>query len=93
LQDNGYVNGLTGWVHGDFDYSGVVDATDYALMDNAYVHQSGPLAEAMISEHTKMFGAEYIVALRAIQMGAIPEPTTLVPVVLLGTLLVRRRRP
>ncbi|WP_428938950.1 beta strand repeat-containing protein [Fontivita pretiosa] len=77
LIDNGYVNTLSGWINGDFDYSGVIDATDYALIDNAYVNQAGPLAEALIAEHTKLFGGEYVAALRAVQAGVIPEPASL----------------
>ncbi|WP_428938187.1 hypothetical protein [Fontivita pretiosa] len=75
LIDNGYVNRLTGWINGDFDYSGVIDATDYALIDNAYINQGGPLAESTVAYHSRMFGTEYTVALRAIQAGVIPEPT------------------
>ncbi|HWP41510.1 MAG TPA: hypothetical protein VNL70_11330 [Tepidisphaeraceae bacterium] len=76
LIDNGYVNSLSGWLNGDFDYSGSIDATDYALIDNAYVNQAGPLAEALIAEHARMFGGEYLAALRAIQSGVIPEPVS-----------------
>ncbi|WP_428938311.1 dockerin type I repeat-containing protein [Fontivita pretiosa] len=77
LIDNGYVNSLTGWINGDFDYSGTIDATDYALIDNAYVNQAGPLAEALIAQHSQQFGGEYLAALRAIQSGVIPEPASL----------------
>ncbi|WP_428940688.1 hypothetical protein [Fontivita pretiosa] len=77
LIDNGYVNSLSGWINGDFDYSGVIDATDYALIDNAYVNQVGALAEAIIAEHAKIFGGEYLAALRAVQSGVIPEPAAL----------------
>ncbi|WP_428937553.1 hypothetical protein [Fontivita pretiosa] len=74
LIDNGYVNSLSGWINGDFDYSGSIDATDYALIDNAYVNQSGPLAEALIAGHARLFGNEYLIALRAVQGGVMPEP-------------------
>jgi hypothetical protein len=77
LIDNGFVNTLSGWINGDFDYSGTIDATDYALIDNAFVNQAGPLAEAMIAQHTQQFGGEYLAALRAIQSGVIPEPASL----------------
>jgi hypothetical protein len=77
LIDNGFVNSLTGWLNGDFDYNGVIDSTDYALIDNAFVNQAGPLADAMIAQHTQMFGEEYLAALRAVQSGVIPEPATL----------------
>ncbi|HWP40566.1 MAG TPA: hypothetical protein VNL70_06530, partial [Tepidisphaeraceae bacterium] len=62
---------------GDADLSGSIDATDYALIDNAYVNQAGPLANAIIAEHARMFGGEYLAALRAIQSGVIPEPASL----------------
>jgi autotransporter-associated beta strand protein len=91
LIDNGFVNSLSGWLNGDFDYSGVIDATDYALIDNAFVNQGSPLAEAMIAQHTQQFGGEYVAALRAIQSGVIPEPTTL-GVLLGGALLLHRPR-
>ncbi|HWP39847.1 MAG TPA: autotransporter-associated beta strand repeat-containing protein, partial [Tepidisphaeraceae bacterium] len=74
LIDNGYVNSLSGWLNGDFDYSGSIDATDYALIDNAYVNQAGPLAEALIAQHSQQFGGEYVAALQAVQSGVIPEP-------------------
>ncbi|WP_428936802.1 beta strand repeat-containing protein [Fontivita pretiosa] len=89
LIDNGYVNTLSGWINGDFDYSGSIDATDYALIDNAYVNQAGPLAEALIAEHARMFGGEYLAALRAVQSGVIPEPGA--AVVALAAAALRRR--
>ncbi|WP_428941025.1 beta strand repeat-containing protein [Fontivita pretiosa] len=92
LIDNGYVNTLSGWINGDFDYSGVIDATDYALIDNAYVNQAGPLAEALIAEHTKLFGGEYLAALRAVQSGVVPEPATAGVLVLGATAMLPRRR-
>ncbi|WP_428940775.1 beta strand repeat-containing protein [Fontivita pretiosa] len=92
LIDNGYVNSLSGWINGDFDYSGVIDATDYALIDNAYVNQAGPLAEALIAEHARMFGGEYLAALRAVQSGVVPEPATAGVLVLGATAMLGRRR-
>ncbi|WP_428940848.1 beta strand repeat-containing protein [Fontivita pretiosa] len=93
LIDNGYVNGSGGWLNGDFDYSGTIDPTDYALIDNAYVNQSGPQAQAMITEHTKLFGEQYLAALRAIQAGAIPDPSAVAMLAVLASpLLVRRRQ-
>jgi len=85
LIDNGYVNRLVGWTSGDFDYSGFIDATDYALIDNAYVNQNPALGQVIIAEHTKLFGAQYTAALRAIRSGVIPEPTGAV-MLALGTL-------
>ncbi|HWP39283.1 MAG TPA: hypothetical protein VNL70_00055, partial [Tepidisphaeraceae bacterium] len=92
LIDNGYVNSLTGWLNGDFDYSGSIDATDYALIDNAYVNQAGPLAEALIAEHARMFGGEYLAALRAIQSGVIPEPAAMAAMAMSICWLGRPRR-
>jgi len=91
LIDNGYVNSLSGWINGDFDYSGSIDATDYALIDNAYVNQAGPLAEALIAEHARMFGGEYLAALRAIQGGVMPEPAVVGGVWLVAALLATGR--
>ncbi|WP_428937493.1 PEP-CTERM sorting domain-containing protein [Fontivita pretiosa] len=91
LIDNGYVNSLSGWINGDFDYSGSIDATDYALIDNAYVNQSGPLASAVIAEHTERYGEAYTAALRAIQAGAVPEPTA-IGLLGAGALVCTRRR-
>ncbi len=45
LVNNGYGNGLTGWVNGDVDYSGTVDDTDFFLINNAYGLQ-GPALRA-----------------------------------------------
>ncbi|WP_428937018.1 DPP IV N-terminal domain-containing protein [Fontivita pretiosa] len=91
LIDNGYVNSLSGWINGDFDYSGVIDATDYALIDNAYVNQSGALVDAIIAEHTRMFGGEYLAALRAVQSGVIPEPVA-VSLMAMGAWSLKRPR-
>jgi hypothetical protein len=92
LIDNGFVNALSGWLNGDFDYSGVIDATDYALIDNAFVNQGGPLADALIAQHSQQFGGEYVAALRAIQSGVIPEPAGLGACLLAGLLSACGRR-
>ncbi|HWP39659.1 MAG TPA: hypothetical protein VNL70_01950, partial [Tepidisphaeraceae bacterium] len=47
------------------------------LIDNAYVNQAGPLVEALIAEHARMLGGEYLAALWAIQSGVIPEPAAM----------------
>jgi autotransporter-associated beta strand protein len=42
LTDNGaHTPGLTGWFNGDFNYSSVVDATDFFLLDNSYSQAGG----------------------------------------------------
>ncbi|HWP40968.1 MAG TPA: hypothetical protein VNL70_08580, partial [Tepidisphaeraceae bacterium] len=69
---------------------------DYALIDNAYVNQVGPLANTIIAEHARMFGGEYLAALRAIQSGVIPEPGAvgmlLIPAMIAAGVCPRRRR-
>lgn len=57
LIDNGYVNGLSGWINGDYDHSGAINATDYAWIDNSYVNQSGALGP-MRSSGTRSSAAE-----------------------------------
>ena len=47
--DAGAVNGLTGWVNGDFNYDGVVDGTDYALADNAFNRQPAAAPAAVVA--------------------------------------------
>jgi hypothetical protein len=91
LIDNGFLNNLSGWVNGDFDYNGLIDSTDYALIDNAFLNQGAPLATAMVSLHTEMFGADYTAALAAVQSGQVPEPASL-SLLGLGALTVLRRR-
>lgn len=49
--DRGAARNLTGWNNGDFDYSGVVDAADYFLLDQSFLKQSAPAA-ASTSVHT-----------------------------------------
>jgi hypothetical protein len=44
LIDNGFNNGLTGWLNGDFNYDGKVDGSDYTLIDNAFENQGASLA-------------------------------------------------
>ncbi len=62
--DAGYLCGLTGWANGDFNYDGVVDYRDYALIDYAYAHQSGALAESLLAEHAAEFGTPYVRGVR-----------------------------
>jgi hypothetical protein len=50
----GYFFGGAGYVNGDFDYNGTVNAADFALIDAAYLAQSHPSAagNALQSEST-----------------------------------------
>ena len=34
--DQGFGGSLTGWSNGDFNYDGVVNGSDYALIDNTF---------------------------------------------------------
>ena len=73
---------LTGWFNGDFNYDGVINGSDYTLIDNAFNTQGAQLA-AQIASPTAEIAA----------ISAVPEPTTLG---LLGmsaiAVLGRRRR-
>ena len=77
--DNGFVNHLTGWFNGDFNYDGVVDGSDYALIDNAFNRQ------------TTAFPS---VAIAAARVASVPEPATVALVVagVAGAVGRRRRR-
>jgi hypothetical protein len=41
--DNGFNNGLAGWLNGDFDLNGQVDFDDYILLDLGFNSQNGTL--------------------------------------------------
>jgi hypothetical protein len=45
--DQGFLTSKTGWLNGDFDYSGAVNFDDYGLIDLAFNTQSGTLVRAM----------------------------------------------
>jgi len=56
---------LTGWSNGDFNYDGVVDGSDFALIDNTFnqITATGSTPLALIASPTAL--------------SAIPEPGTL----------------
>lgn len=89
LTDIGMRQQLSGWVYGDFDYSGRVDQTDYWLLDRAYLLQIGGVTSpGMLADREAEFGADYVERLVA----SVPEPVgTMGGMMSLG-LLVRRRR-
>jgi hypothetical protein len=105
--DNGFNNHLTGWLNGDFDLNGTVNFDDYVLIDLAFNTQSGTLRRAlafldghdrsdvgmnesalrMIAAHFRHFGNGYASSF----LNAVPEPIGIVPLVLAGVMLTRRR--
>jgi autotransporter-associated beta strand protein len=50
--DAGFLShgGLTGWQNGDFNYDGVINGSDYTLIDNAFNMQGASLAAQVLSE-------------------------------------------
>ena len=85
--DNGYLNHSTGWYNGDFNYDGVINGSDYTLIDNAFNTQGASLA-AVVANPTASIAAQI-----AGSSSAVPEPTALGLLgVGVGSLLGRRRR-
>ena len=83
--------GLTGapWANGDFNYDGVIDYRDYAIIDAAFASQSGPLADARVAaEARRRFGPAFVTAFAV----AVPEPGTVVLLAVGAVGLLRRRR-
>jgi hypothetical protein len=71
----------TGWVNGDFDHSGgVPNATDYMLIDRAFLAQGAPLSAGTTPSPA------------ALSASAVPEPTTAGILTVLIPALVRRWR-
>jgi autotransporter-associated beta strand protein len=85
--DAGYLSSgsLTGWSNGDFNYDGVINGSDYTLIDNAFNSQGVTLA-ATIAEPTAQLGG-------SAPTSAVPEPAT-IGILGIGVvaLLGRRRR-
>ena len=76
--DAGFIGHLTGWANGDFNYDGVVDGSDYTLIDNAFDQQSAATARPAV--------------LVATELASVPEPAGMAVVVAVGLVLRRRRR-
>jgi hypothetical protein len=73
---------LTGWYNGDFNYDGVVDGSDYALMDNAFNNQGAPQLGQDLT----------IVGTSDVQSIAVPEPSALILLAGLESIIVGRTR-
>ena len=76
--DDGYLEHLANptWANGDFNYDGVVDYKDYALIDASFWAQSGTLADGLIAEHADEFGPAYAELIQSYGV-AVPEPASL----------------
>jgi autotransporter-associated beta strand protein len=81
--DNGFLNSLTGWQNGDFDYDGVVNGSDYTLIDNAFNQQGATLASEITSPTAQLAGTG--------TSSAVPEPASL-GLIALGTMGLLGRR-
>jgi PEP-CTERM motif len=90
LIDNGFNQGLTGWLNGDYNYDGHVDGSDYSLIDNSFnnsVVLANPLAQlaSQVASPTSEI---------AVTGTAVPEPTSLglLGIGAIGLMNRRRRR-
>jgi hypothetical protein len=83
---------MTGWQYGDFNYDGVVDGSDFSLIDNTFnqITATGASPLAIIG------GSANLTASPADTISAanVPEPTTLglLGIGAIGLLGRRRRR-
>lgn len=88
LADRGLAKGLTDWVNGDFDYSGVIDSADYLLIDTSYGLSGGSLSPDFLAQREAQFGEAYVSQLIA----AVPEPASLGLIGLGAVAALGRRR-
>ena len=80
--DNGFNNQLTGWNNGDFNYDGMINGDDYALIV-AYNSQGGVSLATVSTQPTEM------IAIDTAQMAgsaAVPEPATFSLLIIGGSL-------
>jgi hypothetical protein len=75
---------MTGWANGDFNYDGVIDGSDYTLIDNAFNTQGSQIngtSASLVAKTTEQIAVT----------ASVPEPTIsgLLTLSLIGTL--RRR--
>jgi T5SS/PEP-CTERM-associated repeat protein len=86
----GFVNHGAGWELGDYNYDGVVNATDFQLFINGFKSQGGSLGslDAVIADSSLLSTAQ-----KAQLLTAVPEPATdLIALVVCGFAFSRRSR-
>lgn len=87
LIDRGFAGQRVGWSNGDFNADGLINADDYLIIDTAYA-QLHPMSPDFLSSREAQFGDGYVSRLLA----AVPEPTSLAAVGLVGMFMMSRRR-
>ena len=83
LADKTHPGTDTGWYNGDFNYDGVINGSDYTLIDNAFNTQGAQL-DSEIAIPTVQIAA-------ASGMSSVPEPNAVSLLVTAAIGLVRRR--
>ena len=78
----GNLNNLTGWFNGDFNYDGIINGSDYTLIDNSFNTQEASLAATINSPD----------AIATAQLASVPEPATVAVMSIAGSALLARRR-
>ncbi len=71
----------TGWYNGDFNYDGVINGSDYTLIDHS-CNQQGAQMDAVMSATAEIAGPA----------SAVPEPGGFALALVTGLGLLRRRR-
>ena len=74
-----------------FNYDGIVNYQDYALIDSAFHNQSGTLADDFITQHSLQFGAPYTQFLSTLTSTPVPEPASLTLLAFAAVPLLTRR--
>ena len=83
--DSGYLTHATTWFGGDFNYDGIVNGSDYTLIDNAFNTQSA-VVTATLANPTVEIAAEITAPT------AVPEPSAAALAAVASMTLLRRRK-